>query len=71
MTERSTCNSPSTEKMSHRLKGHLKKGAGKVALEPESRNRCEHLQWRVSFPALSPLADKTLEMDKTISAVAK
>jgi len=28
--------SPSAERMPRRLKGRLKKGAGKVALEPES-----------------------------------
>ncbi len=39
-----------------RLKGRLKEGTGKVALEPESRT-----YHGVSFHAPSPLTDRTLQ----------
>ena len=45
-----------TEKMSHWLKGHLKKGAGKVALEPESRNRCEYFTMARKFSRFIPVS---------------
>lgn len=50
----------------HWLKGWLKTGAWKVALEPEGRNVCFKrrritgvISSTVSFHALSPLADRT------------